>query len=521
VRNVKYAARRLLPLAGAAIALAGPTAIVANAYAATTSATVRVAAADDAYTSSSRQALNTGTADKLVAGRLDGDSMVTYLKFKVDSSGITKAVLKLTRDEHHLPSSVRLSAVANTTWSERTLTARSAPAPGATIASAATTSSTVTVSFDVTRVVKAAGTYAFAVTSPATNDVARFRSAEYGTDGPSLELTVTKTTIDPVTTPTAKPITPGPCTVDTKLVPSCGVLWGAAAGGFTDAPRDDALRAWEQASGRTSSIYHTYHKGDELFPTKDEIAMAREAGRTRLLMLNWKVAYGSTWAKVAAGEQDARIDREAAYLKANFTEKFFLVIHHEPENDVNTTVSSGMTAKDYAAMFRHTVQRLRADGITNAVSVVAYMSYEKWNNSSWWYDLYPGDDVVDWIGVDAYVSADPNGFHHGDFNYLVNRTTDATKFPGYYTWVTKQHPNKPFILAEWGVFEYKTDPTQKAAIFASVLPALKNLPAIKGIVYFDAPNPPGGGDTRIDSTPEAKAAFSKLAADPLFVVKVG
>ena len=31
-----------------------------------------------------------------------------------------------------------------------------------------------------------------------------------------------------------------------------------------------------------------------------------------MLLLNWKIAYGSTWAKVAAGQQDARIDNWSA-----------------------------------------------------------------------------------------------------------------------------------------------------------------------------------------------------------------
>ena len=197
------------------------------------------------------------------------------------------------------------------------------------------------------------------------------------------------------------------------------------------------------------------------------------------------------------------------------------MIHHEPENDVDATAGSGNTAKDFAAMFRHVVDRFRAKGVTNAIFTLTYMSYEKWNNMSWWYDLCPGDAWVDWIALDAYVNAQPGGFHNGDFNYLVNRTTDATKFPGYYKWVTTQHPNKPFMVSEWGVFEYKADPSRKAAIYAKVLQQLKALPAIKGLMYFDAPNPPGGGDTRVDSSPQALAEFKKIAADPIFNVKVG
>jgi hypothetical protein len=312
------------------------------------------------------------------------------------------------------------------------------------------------------------------------------------------------------------------CTVDAKLVPSCGVLWGAAAGGFSNAPRDEALKTFEAKSGRTAAIFHTYHKGDEQFPTAAEIAMTNDPAHPRTLMLNWKVGYGSTWAKVAAGAQDARIDREAAYLKTHFTKPFFLVLHHEPENNVNPSKKSGMTAKDFAAMYRHTILRLRAQGVTNAVSTIAYMNYEKWNDSPWWFDLYPGDDVVDWIGVDSYLNAQPGGYHNGDFTNLMNRTTGKSKFPGFYTWATTQHPTKPIVAAEWGVYDSsaKVLGKNKADVYNTVLTDLDSMPAIKGIVYFETAKDQSGHDIRMDDTAEALTGFKKVAADPRFDVKL-
>ncbi|NJC85584.1 DNRLRE domain-containing protein [Planosporangium mesophilum] len=545
----------MLPVAAIAIAVAGPLALGTGAFAATS--TLSYSPTDDAYISGARVNLNTGAADKLVAGTLNGDRMVTYLKFKVGTlaagSTVTGATVTLSRDEHKLPATVTLSVVPGTGWTEAALTRNNAPALGSVVATVNPSASAATVTFDVSKVITGAGAYAFAITSSVTNDVARFRSAEYGATGPQLKLTMQNTVSAPSPTPTksvtpspsptaSKPATPSPsptvsnpatpspspttakpaeCTVDAKLVPSCGVLWGAAAGGFSTTPRDQALKDWEAVTGRTASIYHTYHTGDQLFPTKTEIAMASDPARPRLLMPNWKVADGYTWAQVAAGAADARIDLEASYLKANYTKPFFLVIHHEPENDVNATAGSGMTAKDYAAMFRHVVDRLRSNGVTNAVATLTYMSYEKWNNMPWWYDLYPGDAWVDWITLDAYVNAQPGGFHYGDFNYLVNRTTNKAAFPGYYSWVTSQHPNKPFMVSEWGVFDYAADPTQKAAIYAKVLQQLKALPAIKGLMYFDAQNAPGApGDLRVNSSPQSLTEFKKIAADPIFNVTV-
>ncbi|HEX9999827.1 MAG TPA: glycosyl hydrolase [Actinoplanes sp.] len=318
-------------------------------------------------------------------------------------------------------------------------------------------------------------------------------------------------------TPVAK-ATSG-CVTDAKLVPNCGVLWGAAAGGFTGLPRDQELRSWEKSSGRTSSIFHTYHRGDENFPTAAEIAMTRDKAHPRVLLLNWRVEYGSTWANVAAGKLDKRIDAFAARLKATYKEKFFLVLNHEPEDDVRPAAGSGMTAKDFAKSFRHVITRLRAQGVGNAVSVVAYMGNERWMAQSWWKDLYPGDDVVDWVGLDSYVSAEANYYHAGVFADLLDRR--AKNGMGFYEWATTKHPKKPVMVAEWGAYHRKGVVVDKSKQFNSVLPELAKRPKIKAIVYFDTKDDATGDrDISIDSMPSSLAAFRKLAANPLFNVRI-
>jgi hypothetical protein len=308
------------------------------------------------------------------------------------------------------------------------------------------------------------------------------------------------------------------CVTGAKLVPSCGVLWGAAAGGFTGRPRDAELRTWERRSGRTATIFHTYHRGDEVFPTAAEIAMTRDPAQPRVLLTSWRVDYGSTWAKVAAGRLDRRIDTFAARAKA-YGQKFFLVINHEPEDDVKPAAGSGMTAKDFRASFRHVIQRLRADGVTNAVSVVAYMGNEKWMARSWWTDLYPGDDVVDWIAIDSYVSAEPGYYHNGMFGDLLDRHAPGGE--GFYQWATTRHPSKPFMLAEWGVYHRVHRVFSKAPQFNSVLPELANRPKIKAMVYFDTKRDAfGDRDISIDSSSASLSAFRRLAANPLFNVRL-
>jgi hypothetical protein len=310
------------------------------------------------------------------------------------------------------------------------------------------------------------------------------------------------------------------CVTGALLVPTCGVLWGGAAGGFTTAPRDQAVKAWEKLSGRTATIFHTYHKGNELFPTRSEIAMTADAAHPRVLLLNWKIAYGSSWAKVAKGGQDRRIDVFAERVKA-YGKKFFLVLNHEPENDVIAKAGSGWEAKDFAAMYRHTILRLRAKGVSNAVNVMAYMGNERWMAQGWWKDVYPGDDVVDWIGLDSYVSAEKGYYHYGRFGDLLDRAPSGGGL-GFYKWATTKHATKPLMVAEWGAYHRVGKTADKAPVYQSVLGELAKRPAIKAIVHFDTKrDDQGDRDISINSTATSLAAFKKLAANPLFNVKLG
>jgi beta-mannanase len=486
--------------------------------AATTPAIRTVFASDDAYVSSTRVNTNFGTAEKLVVGVADGETKTSLVKFSTGNfpAGATLSNARLILPYDGKPAEARVSVYPVTgDWNQKTVTTATQPRIASTaVGSAVPRAADQSVTIDLSGVVTKAGTYAFALRSASTTAATRFRSAESGAQGGPRLVVNYATAVEPTPVPET-------CATDNLLVPNCGVLWGAAAGGFTDAPRDQALKDWETLTGRTSTIFHAYHKGDEKFPTKAEIAMTRDAARPRTLLLNWKVAYGTTWAKVAAGQKDARIDAWADYIKTNYgTQKFFLALHHEPENDVQTGAASGMTAKDYAAMYRHVIERLRADGVTNVVNVLAYMGNEKWMAQSWWKDLYPGDDVVDWVGLDSYVSVEKGYYHFGDFGSLLDRQPTGGGL-GFYDWSVKNHPNKPIMVAEWGMYHRVSYPTSKAAAFDTVVPQLAKHPKIKAVVYFDtAKDDEGDRNIAVNSTADSLTAFRKVAADPIFNVEL-
>jgi len=310
------------------------------------------------------------------------------------------------------------------------------------------------------------------------------------------------------------------CYTGPKLVPTCGVLWGVAPGAHTATRGPVALAAFERKTGRRQTIFHAYHGGiRQLFPTPQEIAIARQKGSPRILFLNWKPESAS-WAAIARGDRrtDAFLDRLAVHIKQTYPERFFFAVHHEGENEVRAQPGSGYTARDYAAMFRHVVKRLRAHGVHNIVTVLVHMAYVPHATQSWFNDMYAGDDVVDWIGLDVYAYSEP-GYGHGDFAEVLNRKLAGKRsWPGFYNWAVTRHPRKPLMVAEWGVWSSKHDIQYKADFYRQLGVQLRRFPRIKAMVQFETPHNQKGQDSSVDSTPAALRAYRHLGHLPMFQV---
>jgi hypothetical protein len=316
----------------------------------------------------------------------------------------------------------------------------------------------------------------------------------------------------------------GRCRTGHNLVPTCGVLWGVAPGAHTESRGAGALASFERKTGRHQAIFHAYHGGiRQLFPTPQEIAIAHQPGKRRILFLNWKPESAS-WAKIAKGDRrtDAYLDRLAVHIKKNFPEQFFFAVHHEGENDVRERAGSGYTARDYAAMYRHVIKRLRARGATNIVSVLVHMAYVPHATKSWFNAMYPGDDVVDWIGLDTYAYSDP-GYGHGSLSEVLNRRQEVKgkrAWPGFYNWAVTRHAGKPLMIAEWGVWSSRRNPHYKADFYRDLGREIRRFPKIRALVQFETPRNQKGQDSSVDSTPMALRAYRDLGRLPIFQVQV-
>jgi hypothetical protein len=296
------------------------------------------------------------------------------------------------------------------------------------------------------------------------------------------------------------------CGIQAKLVPSCGAWWGVAANPLDGETWPEALDDYERQIGRTVNIAHFYHRAGELFPTRQEIALADEPGKERLLLINYKPEGGHSWNEVSKGATNAELDRLAAHIRRTFDRPFFFVVHHEPENDVDPAEGSGYTATDYRAMYRHVITRLERRGVSNIVRVMNYTGHPQWGVRQWYPELYPGDDVVDWIAYDPYIFG--TGQYWGGVADLVDRRFDThPEWPGFYTWATRFAPERPLMLAEWGVAEKDGSPQAKAELFTELGRRAARWPQVKAFVYWNSGQYRSVGMTRVDTSTQALNAY--------------
>jgi hypothetical protein len=313
----------------------------------------------------------------------------------------------------------------------------------------------------------------------------------------------------PITTPKSKP-TSLRCTLSAKLVPSCGVLWGAHKLPGTGETWATAETNLEAQVGRPFDLVSEYHDFSGagisgMFPDSYEQQLAASG---HIIFENWTNRVFSTgvrasWAAIAAGKYDASVvEPVVRHIKA-FGKPMFLSFDSEMDGLVGR--GSG-TAAQFVAAYRHIHNVFAQLGVTNVVWV---WTVTGWSGHDELYpSLYPGDAYVDWIGYDPY-----------NFASCRNEAwrSAAAVIDTFYQWLTSNgHANKPFMLQEYGTV---TDPSNAnaAAEWYQALPAALALhPNIKAVNEFDEAY--GPCDTSLTLDPGELAAFA--AAGQTTLVKV-
>jgi mannan endo-1,4-beta-mannosidase len=145
----------------------------------------------------------------------------------------------------------------------------------------------------------------------------------------------------------------------------------------------------------------------------------------------------------------------------------------------------GNTAADYVAAFRHVHDVVTAAGAHNVVWVWAPNLIDA-DPSIALAPLYPGNDVVDWVGLSGY--------------FTTRRDTFASRFTPTLTQVDVVAPDRPILVAETSVERT----VNRAAQIADLVDGVRNTPRAIGLVWFDAAK---RADWSVDDDPSAAAAL--------------
>lgn len=158
----------------------------------------------------------------------------------------------------------------------------------------------------------------------------------------------------------------------------------------------------------------------------------------------------------------------------------------------------------YIKAFRHVRNIFTEEGVTNVKWVWCPMNYsypaEDWND---YINAYPGDEYVDWIGID--------GYNWGTTKEWSKWQSLGDLFLEPVTRLSRKYPTKPIMIAEFSSSEKGGN---KAEWIKEIPGFLKtNLRNVKSIIWFDIKKE---DDWRVNSTVQSQEAFKRVAKDLVF-----
>jgi len=206
------------------------------------------------------------------------------------------------------------------------------------------------------------------------------------------------------------------------------------------------------------------------------------------------------------GEWDSYIEKWAADAK-KFGKTVFVRWGHEfnIEKYPWGIGNNGRDPQKYVKAYRHVHDIFKKAGVKNIKWIWCYNNYpnpvESWND----YELaYPGDDYVDWIGID--------GYNWGTTQTWSGWQSFRDLFRDQVREATKSHPTKPVMIAEFGSAE---EGGNKAQWVKEIPTALKiSMRSVKAIMLFDVRKE---CDWRSSSCKETEESYKAIFKDPYFI----
>lgn len=257
-----------------------------------------------------------------------------------------------------------------------------------------------------------------------------------------------------------------------------GVFWGAYTGNTAS-----SFTKFQKQVGRQADIHAVFMGWYDEFP----LSLANKLDSNEQILLIYWEQYGVTLDEIINGESDDYI-RQFATSAKKYGGPVILVPLHEMNGDWipwGGTVD-GNTPKKVIDAWRHIhgffngVTNIKWGWAVNNISLpnIASNSIEVY---------YPGDEFVDYVGVDGFNFGKPWGWK--TYNQLFS--TSLTKLSKY---------NKPIYIFAMA----SADGPLKAAWITDAFSKIYSNPKIKGWIWF---NENKERDWRINSDPESLNNF--------------
>lgn len=267
------------------------------------------------------------------------------------------------------------------------------------------------------------------------------------------------------------------------------------------------ITKFEEQAGKKPAMIMWYQDWAQDFPREDAQNVINYGAVPQIV---WEPWYWSDHNKInlkdiVDGKWDSYIDSWAKAIK-DFGQPIFLRVGHEfnMESYPWGVINNDKNPELFVRAFRHIVDIFRREGANNVKWVWCFMNYsypsEAWND---WAVAYPGNDYVDWVGIDGYNWGTTQSWSDWQaLKYLFRDQVRRAK---------QLWPSKPIMVAEFASAEQGGD---KAAWIKEVPAYLKtSMRDIDLIVWFDVKKET---DWRINSSEKALAAFKAIMKDPIF-----
>jgi beta-mannanase len=337
----------------------------------------------------------------------------------------------------------------------------------------------------------------------------------------------------------------------------------------------EALENFQQLTGKPMALVALgSFWGRGAFPT-EQVQRVRSYGAVPLLFWSpWDAPYDEkrgpdkfALTEIIAGKWDAYIDRwadEAAKVPGQFFVSFACEMNGtwfpwsgwfygkgprdpiKPKNPENTTPSSPLaklTGADdesvnnwfgkgdiknpstwegpetFKKAWRHVVDRVRSRGATNILWVFQPNNYSdppgymSWNQPA---AYYPGSKYVDWLGLSVY-GKQTNSQEDDKWSGF----TSLLEWP--YAEMCALDPDKPIMMAEWGVAESHLPNEEKGAWIAEAFREMGNAakyPRLKAAIFWHErwQNDDGSySNLRVNSSRASLKAYRDNVANPFWI----